>query len=156
MFLRQSRRRRPRSTRRASFSLERLEVRTLLSAPEPNNTLAQAYTPPANIYLEDNYVDSDSVSTSTDPDDYLKFFNLYGKSHLYASLVGMSSDADLYVYDQNGNYLASSTFGGNTSETVNVDLPGNQYFYVRVHAYSGATNYGLYLYNDYAGPSFDT
>jgi hypothetical protein len=72
----------------------------------------------------------------------LKFYNLYDKSHLYASLVGMSSDADLYVYDQSGNYLASSTSGGNASEMINVDLPGNQYSYVRVHAYSGATNYG--------------
>jgi hypothetical protein len=128
----------------------------MLSAPEPNDTFDQAYTPPDNIYLEQNYVNDDSVSTATDPDDYLKFFNLYGSSHLYAALDGLSSDADLYIYDQNQNYLASSTLGGNNSETINVDLPGNQYFYVRVHAFSGATNYALFLYNDYAGSTLDT
>lgn len=142
--------------RRMNLSLERLEIRTLLSAPEPNNTLAQAYTPPSNIYLEQNYFDTDSVSTSTDGDDYRKFYNLYGASNLYAVLNGMSSDADLYIYDQNGNYLASSTAGGNTSEVINVSLAGNQYFYVRVRAFTGATNYGLLLYNDYAGPSLGT
>jgi hypothetical protein len=139
------------NARRIANVLESLEGRTFFSAAEPNNTFAQAFTPSNNIYLEQNLVDTDSVSTTSDTDDYRKFYNLYGKSHLYAALNGLSADADLYVYDQNQNLLASSTQGGNNSETINVDLAGNQYFYVRVRAFSGATNYGLYLYNDYSG-----
>lgn len=136
--------------------IDHLEARIALSAPEPNDSFAQAYTPPDNIYLEQNYVNSDSVSTASDGNDFYKFYNLYGKSHLYASLLGLSSDADLYVYDQNQNLLAFSNLGGNASETINVDLPGNQYFYVRVAAFSGATNYSLFLYNDYAGSTLST
>ena len=143
-------------TARRARQIESLEGRTYYSAAEPNNTFEQAYTPSDNIYLEKNLVDTDSVSTTSDASDYRKFYNLYGKSHLYASLLGMSSDADLYVYDQNKNLLASSRLSGNASETINVDLPGNQYFYVRVAAYSGATNYSLYLYNDYAGATTAT
>jgi len=131
--------------------MESLENRTHFSVAEPNNSFAQAFTPSNNIYLEQNFTNSDSVSSTTDSDDYYKFYNLYGKSHLYAALDGLSADADLYVYDQNQTQIASSTQGGNLSETINADLAGNQYFYVRVHAYSGATNYGLFLYNDYAG-----
>jgi hypothetical protein len=143
---------RNRGARRSGGSMmEMLENRTHFSVAEPNNSFAQAFTPSNNIYLEQNFTNSDSVSTTTDSDDYYKFYNLYGKSHLYAALDGLSSDADLYVYDQNQNLVASSSQGGNLSETINADLAGNQYFYVRVHAYSGATNYGLFLYNDYAG-----
>jgi hypothetical protein len=138
------------------LSLEHLEGRTLLSAPEPNDTFAQAYGPTDNLYLERNYVNTDSVSTSSDGNDYYKFFNRFGGSHLYASLVGLSSDADLYVYDQNQQLLAFSVLSGNASETVDVDLPANQTFFVRVAAYSGDTGYTLYLYNDYAGSSLAT
>src|SRR3954447_3887048 len=148
--------RRSRSTRRVSLSLERMEDRTLLSAPEPNNTFDQAYTPPDNIYLEQNWVNSDSGDSSSDGDDFFKFYNLYGPSHLYAALDAQTADGDLYVYDQNKNLLAFSILGGNSSETINVDLPGNQYFYVRVHASSGSDNYSLFLYNDYAGSTMGT
>jgi hypothetical protein len=142
---------------------ELLEGRLLFSIPEPNNSFATAYAPTtpstATFYLEENLVVQDSVDKNTDPDDYMKFYNLYGQSHLYAALDAQSADGDLYVYDQNFNQLASSTLGGNQSETINVDLPANQYFYVRVHAYSGGTgtdNYSLFLYNDYAGSSMAT
>jgi hypothetical protein len=135
---------------------ESLERRTMFSVPEPNNSFQDAYTPPDNIYLEHNMIASDSVSAG-DPDDYFKFYNLYGASHAYLPLNGLSSDADLYVYNQNQVQIASSTAGGNTSELINVDLSGNQYFYVRVHKFgSGSTNYNLYLYNDYAGSSLGT
>src|SRR5439155_21063896 len=85
-----------------------------------------------------------------------KFYNLYGPSHLYASLVGLSANANLYVYNQSQNLLAFSVLTGNQSETINVDLPGNQYFYVLVYGLSGSTNYSLYLYNDYSGSTLAT
>ncbi|MEH2072343.1 MAG: DVUA0089 family protein [Nostoc sp.] len=123
---------------------------------EPNNTFNQATVVP-DIYLEQNFYTSDSVSPS-DLDDYYKFFTLYGPSTLYGALNGLSADADLYVYDQNQNLVASSTLGSNQSETINVALQGNQYYYVKVHNYnsSNTTNYGLYLYNDYSGPTLAT
>ncbi|MBX9256908.1 DVUA0089 family protein [Desmonostoc muscorum CCALA 125] len=123
---------------------------------EPNNTFNQATFVP-DIYLEQNFYTSDSLSPG-DLDDYYAFYTLYGPSTLYAALNGLSADADLYIYDQNYNLIASSTQGGNLSETINVALQGNQYYYVKVHNYnsSNTTNYGLYLYNDYSGPTLAT
>jgi hypothetical protein len=134
-----------------------LESRLLLSAAqEPDDTFAQAYTPPNNIYLEQNLQPTGTVTAGGDANDYFKFYNLYGPSHLHANLDALSADADLYVYDQNQNQVASSRLGGSQSETIDVDLPGNQYFYVRVAAFSGSTNYSLFLYNDYAGSTLAT
>ncbi|MEH1855820.1 MAG: DVUA0089 family protein [Nostoc sp.] len=123
---------------------------------EPNNTFNEATVVP-DIYLEQNFYISDSVSPG-DLDDYYKFFTLYGPSTLYAPLNGLSADADIYLYDQNQNLVASSTLGGNLSETLKASLQGNQYYYVKVHNYnsSNTTNYNLYLYNDYSGSTLAT
>jgi hypothetical protein len=135
---------------------ERLEGRILFSIPEPNDSFAQAYTPTDNVYLEHNQTFTNTVSTA-DPDDYYKFYNLFGASHLYLPMNGLSADADLYVYNQAQQQIASSTAGSNTSELINVDLPANQYFYVKVHKFgAGSTNYNLLAYNDYAGTSLGT
>lgn len=120
---------------------------------EPNNVPNQATAVSPDFYLQSNYFTNDSVSPG-DPDDYFRFYNLYGPSTLYAVLNGLSADADLYVYDQSGNEIASSVNASNLSETINVSLPnGNEYYYVRVKSYQSAntTNYGLLLYNDYSG-----
>ncbi len=125
---------------------------------EPNNTFSTATNidPDSNFFLEQNVILNDSVNSS-DLDDYYKFNTYYGPSTLYAALNGLSADADLYVYDQNQNLVASSSKSGNLSETINVALQANQYYYVKVHSYSGSsTNYGLYLYNDYSGPTLAT
>ncbi|MCW5312749.1 hypothetical protein GTQ43_02465 [Nostoc sp. KVJ3] len=125
---------------------------------EPNNTFstATAIAPDSNLFLEQNVILNDSVS-STDTDDYYEFYTGYGPSTLYAPLNGLSADADLYLYDQNQNLVASSTQGSNLSETINASLQGNQYYYVKVHSYSGnPTNYSLYLYNDYSGSTLGT
>lgn len=148
---------RTRPLSRKNALVEACENRLLFAfTGESNNTLATASYDSSNVYLEQNASISDSVSTSADGDDYYKFYNLYGTSHLYASLFGMSADADVYVYNQAGSLLASSTLGGNASETINVNLPFREYVYVRVHAASGATNYTLNLYNDYAGSTTGT
>ncbi|MBD2439666.1 DVUA0089 family protein [Nostoc sp. FACHB-110] len=125
---------------------------------EPNNTFSTAtpIDPESNFFLEQNVIINDSVSSS-DTDDYYQFYTLYGASTLYAPLNNLSADADLYIYDQNQNLVAISNLGGNQSETINVSLQANQYYYVRVHFYSGnPTNYSLYLYNDYSGPTLAT
>ncbi len=120
-----------------------------------DDTFAQA-TDLSDFYLERQFFTNDSVGVG-DTDDYYRFYNLYGTSQIYAVLNGLSSDADLYIYDQNQNLVASSTTGGNNSETINATLQGNQYYYIRVKHYLGAnTNYGLVLLNDYAGSTLAT
>jgi Ca2+-binding RTX toxin-like protein len=122
---------------------------------EPNNTFDTA-TNLTDFYFEQPSIISDSVS-STDGDDYYKVYTLYGTSHLYAALNGLSADADLYVYDNNRNLIATSRLSGTSSETINVDLQSNQYYYIRVQSYNSAnTNYNLYLYPDYAGATLGT
>ena len=120
---------------------------------EPNDIFNQATAVTPDFYLQSNYFTNDSVSPG-DPDDYFRFYNLYGPSTLYAVVNGLSADADLYVYDQNANEIGRSILGSNLSETINISLPaGNEYYYVRVKSYQSAntTNYGLLLYNDYSG-----
>ncbi len=145
-----------RSVLRVVESLERRMLMTSSPTPEPNDSFAQAYVPPNNFYLDKSMVATGTVSAS-DTEDYYKFYSLYGKSNLYAAVYNLSSDADLYVYDQNQNLLGSSTKGGTAEDLVQVDIPANQYFYVRVHKYStGSTNYTLLLLNDYAGSTLAT
>jgi hypothetical protein len=122
---------------------------------EPNNTFETA-TNLTDFYFEQPSIISDAVS-STDGDDYYKVYTLYGTSRLYAALNGLSADADLYVYDRNQNLIASSLRSGTASETINVDLQSNQYYYIRVKSYNSAsTNYNLFLYPDYAGDTLAT
>jgi len=147
-------------TRRAhrviNSAFEALETRRLYAVAEPNGSFDLASVDTNNIYAEQNYTNSDGVA-SYDPDDYYKFYNLFGKSHLYTTLNGLGSDADLYVYDQNKNLIAQSRNAGNNSETINCDLAANQYFYVRVNKYGGgATSYNLNVYNDYSGSTLGT
>ncbi len=123
---------------------------------EPNNNFNQATDLP-DFYLEQNFFTTDSLSFG-DSEDYYRFYTLYGPSNLYAVLNGLAADADLYIYDQNQNLIASSTASGNVSETIDVTLNGFQYYYVKVLNYiaSNTTNYGLYLYNDYSGSTLNT
>jgi RTX calcium-binding nonapeptide repeat (4 copies) len=110
----------------------------------------------SDFYLEKLFSTTDSVGAG-DTDDYYRFYNLYGTSQIYAVLNGLSADADLYIYDQNQNLVASSTTGSNNSEVINATLQGNKYYYIKVHSFAGAnTNYGLLLLNDYAGSSLAT
>src|SRR4029077_18113668 len=97
-----------------------------------------------------------TVNSATDHDDYFAFYNLYGPSHLYAALYGLSADADLYVYNGNKQLMLSSTAGGNISENIQLDLPAGDYYYVRVAGFSGSTPYNLLLENDYAGSTAAT
>jgi Ca2+-binding RTX toxin-like protein len=123
---------------------------------EPNNTFAQA-TALDPFYLESTvpYI-VDGVSPS-DTDDYYQFYNLYGSSQLHLVLNNLAADADLYVYDQNQNIIASSTKGGNLSETIDVTLAARQYYYIRVVGFNSATtNYGLVVQNDVSGDSLAT
>ena len=136
--------------------IEPVERRLLFAfTGEPNNDFAHASYDSNNVYLEQNATISSSVSAS-DTDDYYKFYNLYGKSHLYAAMNGLTQDADLYVYNQSEQLVGFSVNNSNQSELINVDLPANQYFYVRVHSLAASTNYNLLLYNDFAGSTLAT
>jgi Ca2+-binding RTX toxin-like protein len=123
---------------------------------EPNNTFAQA-TDLAPFYLESTVSPIvDGVSPS-DTDDYYRFFNLYGSSQLHIVLNNLGADADLEVYDQNQNLIAVSNNSGNFSETIDVSLAANQYYYIRVNAFNSATtSYGLLIQNDLAGNGLAT
>ena len=148
--------RKNRLNRSIEKGLEALETRKLFAVAEPNGSFDIASVNQDNIYAENTYTNSDSVA-SYDPDDYYKFYNLYGKSNLYAVVNGMSSDVDLYIYDQSENLIAQSRNGGTTSEVINCSLPANQYFYVRVNKFGGgSTSYNLLLQNDYAGNTLAT
>jgi Ca2+-binding RTX toxin-like protein len=123
---------------------------------EPNNTFAQA-TALVPFYLESTvpYI-VDGVSPS-DTDDYYRFFNLYGSSQLHIVLNNLGADADLEIYDQNQNVIAVSNNSGNLSETIDVSLAANQYYYIRVKTFNSATtSYGLLIQNDVAGNSLAT
>jgi hypothetical protein len=141
-----------------AYGVEPLESRTLLTIAEPNDSTGQAYFDQNNIYGATSFVDTGSVNNTTDRNDYVGFYNLYGPSKARIALNGIASgaDIDLYVHDQNGAVIASSTKSGNLSEDLVVDLPGNQYFYVRAFGFTGSSNYGLYVYNDYAGATLAT
>lgn len=145
-----------RLSRSIQATFDKLESRQMFAVAEPNGSFDLASVDSNNIYAEQPYNNSDSVA-SYDPDDYYKFYNLFGKSNLYAVVNGMSSDVDLYVYDQNKNLIGQSRKTGTQSELVNVNVPANQYFFIRVNKYGGgSTAYNLHLQNDYAGSSLDS
>lgn len=140
-----------------TYGIESLESRLLLTIAEPNDTFQTARFDQNNIYGTASYFDTGSVSPS-DRNDFIGFYNLFGPSKARIVLNGIAAgaDLDLYVHDTNGNVIASKTTGGNATEELTVDLPGNQYFYVRAYAYGGSSDYGLYVYNDYAGNTLAT
>ncbi len=84
---------------------------------------------------------NDSVSTS-DSDDYFRF-RLTNNGTVNVSLTGLSSDADLYLYNSSGGLVSSSNAGGSINESINRFLSAGIY-YLQVHSFAGATtNYHL-------------
>ena len=84
---------------------------------------------------------SDWVGTE-DTNDYYKF-TLANNSNFNLSLNGLSSDADVHLFDSTGTtLLQSSTSGGSSAESISTMLNAGAY-YVRVFPYSGSTNYNL-------------
>lgn len=77
----------------------------------------------------------------TDTDDYYSF-SLPGTSDFRLQLTGLSADADVILYDANADWIAASTRGGTTAETISRQLPAGRYV-VRVYQMAGATPYTL-------------
>jgi RHS repeat-associated protein len=78
-------------------------------------------------------------------EDYFDFYSLQltDNSTLTLDLGGLTSDADLMLYDVGGAVLANSATSGTTNEVINRNLKAGTYF-VRVgKSGSGSTTYNL-------------
>lgn len=128
----------------------RLSVRVDSAAPTipdnaGNSTSSARYI--GTLNAQQSY--SDFVG-SADRDDYYRF-DLTDRSRFELSLEGLSADADVSLLNSQGSTLASSTRGGNASESINRTLDGGTYF-ARIYRYSGDTNYRLTLKAELDGP----
>ncbi|RLD04746.1 MAG: hypothetical protein DRI32_05140 [Chloroflexi bacterium] len=71
---------------------------------------------------------------------------LYGGRRYKITLSGpWSADFDLYLYDSNGNRVASST-GNSTGETVYISPSWTGRFYIKVVSYRGSGSFTIRLY----------
>ncbi|MCP9296423.1 MAG: PPC domain-containing protein [Planktothrix agardhii LY1] len=78
-----------------------------------------------------------------DTEDYYKF-SLTENSTLNLNLSGLTQNADLYLWDSNGSYIADSSQAGKTAESILKNLtPGT--YYVGVNGNGTDTNYNLQL-----------
>ncbi|QLE55646.1 pre-peptidase C-terminal domain-containing protein [Nostoc sp. TCL26-01] len=84
----------------------------------------------------------DFNSLSSDNEDYYKF-NLTQNSNVTLNLTGLSSDANLYLYNSFSGYITASTGAGISQESIIQQLtPGTYYIFVQKSG-SGGTNYSL-------------
>jgi hypothetical protein len=145
-FLRFNRKPATPATKSATCRVENLESRMHFDA-----TFAAA----ANIGpLNGVRTFNDSVSQTLDHDDYRKF-TLQAPAKFSAVLSGLSSDADLYLYNSSQSLIASSTAVSNLTDSVSRNLSAGTYF-VRVAAFNGTTPYNLKLTSDAAGETLGT
>jgi hypothetical protein len=116
-----------------------------------------AATAISDFYLERPDTSNGSVNPG-DPNDYYQFFTLAGPSNIYATLTGLTADADLYLYDRAENLISSSKSSGTGAEVINASLQGGQYYYIKVVSFGAntSTNYSLGLTSDYAGGTLTT
>lgn len=85
---------------------------------------------------------NDFVGTA-DTQDFTRF-TIARTSDFRLRLSGMTSDADVTLFDGQGRYVANSARGSNLPEDINRSLTAGTYF-VRVYQYSGDTSYTLSL-----------
>ncbi|BAY22674.1 YD repeat-containing protein [Calothrix sp. NIES-2100] len=79
---------------------------------------------------------------TTDNEDYYQF-NLTQNSNVTLNLSGLSSDANLYLYNSFGSYITGSSGSGISQESIISQLtPGSYYVFVQKVG-SGGTNYSL-------------
>ncbi|XGV97566.1 MAG: pre-peptidase C-terminal domain-containing protein [Leptolyngbya sp. BL-A-14] len=124
------------------------------TAPEPNNSLSQAYDIST---LNGNRNFSGFVSTTSDQKDVYRF-SLDTTSNFKLVLSGLSQDADVEVIlDSNynnvidvGEVIGQGHLAGNSRESFDLQNLASGDYFVQVHAYSdygatNATNYNLFL-----------
>jgi len=83
------------------------------------------------------------IGGSTDNFDYYRF-SLNNVSTFNLSLTGLSQNADVTLYDTNGNFIVSSSNSNATPESINGLLEPGTYF-ARVSSFNSPTNYNLSL-----------
>ncbi|HEY9660372.1 MAG TPA: PPC domain-containing protein, partial [Allocoleopsis sp.] len=85
-----------------------------------------------------------TVKNSFGKTDRLDFYKVRvtGRSSLSCFLSGLQSDADLAIFDEDLNRLASSRNDDDSSETVQTQLDKGIYF-IRVNQISGKSDYNL-------------
>ncbi|MDX2240013.1 MAG: PPC domain-containing protein [Leptolyngbyaceae cyanobacterium bins.302] len=149
-----------------SYSLSVQGMPSLGSAPEPNNSISQAFdlstlngTRHFSGFVNQVAPIFGSFVTGDLADFYR--FNLGTTSNFSVSLTGLTANADVQVIrDANNNGLvdsgeviASSTLAGSSSELLNIQGLGSGDYFVRVNApqVGTSTNYNLNLQ---ASPGF--
>jgi hypothetical protein len=130
----------PFSTNSTGYTLTLAANPGLGLAPEPNNSLSQAYD--LNT-LSGNRSFAGAVGSSDTQDYY--HFHLDHTSTFNLALTGLSADADVSLLGSTGNFITASAAGSTTSESISQSLAAGDY-YVRVFQFSGDTNYQLDLF----------
>ena len=108
-------------------------------AVEMDNTLALAN----NLGTVSGNITRTGFVGSSDTNDYYRF-SVSNSSNFTLALNGLSADADVQLLNSSGVVLQSSAAGGSSPESISRLLAAGDY-YVRVHQFSGDTNYNLSL-----------
>lgn len=106
---------------------------------EPNNTMTTASP------LRPGDTVNGKISTSSDLDYYMMQLTASGNINISLGTIPSGCDYDLYLYDNRGSLIRSSTAGSNTDENISNTLNAGTY-YVCVKSYSGysaSSNYTL-------------
>jgi hypothetical protein len=119
------------------------DTRYALTMSAPANQLGNSFETASVLRTATGTID-DFVGNSN-PSDFLKFGTLVA-GQLNLNLTGLSSDANLEVYDGSRNLLFASTNPGTANESINQQLTGisGSTYYIRVAQAPGQdTNYRL-------------
>jgi hypothetical protein len=106
---------------------------------------------PATVTMDNVVQDPDQSFDPADGFSNLHQFNLSGAAHFRIAMppeavADPAIDIDIYVYDPNGNFAASSTSGG-TDELIDIPLPMDGTWSVYVHGWQTAgpsADYDMY------------
>jgi|GEM_PF-5486387 len=107
----------------------------VLADTEPNDSMAQA----ESIYDGDTVYGS--LDDSTDPDDYYEIY-LSSGDMLMATMTGTGDDFDLFLYDDSGWEVDSST-SGSSFESIYYTASSSGYYYINPNALWGSGTYTL-------------
>ncbi|GAA6620144.1 S8 family serine peptidase [Scytonema sp. NUACC26] len=121
-----------------SYSLSATEMSPLV-ASDPGSVFNAAYNI-GNLSRPQTFTDFVGINDTSD----IYSFNLSSYSSFNLSLNGLTSDANVDLYDVNGTRLTFSALSGTNTECIDGSLQAGTY-YVRVYQNIGNTNYRLGL-----------
>jgi hypothetical protein len=106
-----------------------------------------------DLGIVEGLVELDDWAGAQDTNDYFRFV-LDDPAEVTLRLGQLNRDLDLYIYDESGNELGRSWWGGNADELIQLELgPGT--YYARVRPWGSAeSNYHFSLNVDAAGNDF--